>query len=168
MSQYPIITPDHAAYRERILENFVGSEGKSLFRFRGFGDSKFLPDVPKDKVEALLAATFPEEQDFWAKHCLKPMFNYEKLVRNLGFPPQGITTYWSSNCDESDAAIVAEYLTEKRIDAYNQRVFKTVESGNVSYEIRLASQQVKNESDVDEVRKGIRFRITRGDYSNVS
>lgn len=139
-----------------------------IFRFRGFGDTKFLPDVPVEKVETLLAATFPEEPDFWAKHCLKPMFNYVKLVRNLGFPPQGITTYWSANCDESDAAIVAEYLTEKRIDAYNQRVFKTVEDGQVSYEIRLASQQLKNESDVDEVRKDIRFRITRGDYSNVS
>ena len=127
-------------------------------------------------MELLLKDIFVEDADFYTKHCLEPMYDYDHLVRNLGFPPQGITTYWSSNCVAADAVIVSEYLKEKRLDAYNQRVFKRIENDQTSYEIRFASQQLSSDPDatsekllnLDEVRNGIQFRMRRGDYSSVS
>ena len=72
--------------------------------------------------------------------------------------------------------IIWKYLKKKRLDAYNQRVFKQTENGQTSYEIRFASQQPSTEPDttvekllnLDEIRNGIQFRVRRGDYSNVS
>ncbi|XP_003740022.1 dipeptidyl peptidase 3, partial [Galendromus occidentalis] len=154
---------------------YCGAFFSAAGNYRDFGDTKFLPEVPMNKMQTVLRSLFPEDQDFWAEHCLEPMYDYKESVRNLGFPPHGINSYWSSNCNETDAAIVTQYLTEKRLDAYNQRTFKEVVDGKTSYEIRVASRQLSNETDttaekllsLDEDRNGIQFRVRRGDYSSL-
>lgn len=150
---------------------FFGNGGN----YRGFGDTKFVPEVPQEKLKSLLEPLFGAEADFYLEHCLKPMMDYESAVRILGFPPHGITTYWSANCDEGDVKVVAEFLKEKGIDAYNQRVFKTVSEGKTTYEIRFPSAQPSSEADTtreklinkDEIKNGVEFKIRRGDYSSL-
>lgn len=128
-------------------------------------------------MESLLRSVIEKEDiDFYIKHCLRPMYDFRKSVRTINFPPLGVTTYWSSNCNVTDVDVVAAYLREKKLDAYNQRVFKTVqENGQTSYEIRFASQQLSDEPDttheqllnLDEVMNNTQFRVRRGDYSTV-
>jgi len=80
---------------------------------RGFGDSKFVPNLDVEKFRSISRKVLANEFDFFEKHCIKPMFDYSSQLRNLGFPPRGITTYFSANCDESDSKIVTEYLNHK-------------------------------------------------------
>jgi dipeptidyl-peptidase-3 len=48
---------------------------------------------------------------------------------------QGTTTYFSSNCTMEDADRVTQFLKHKGMEAYNGRVFKTVEDGVPTYEV---------------------------------
>jgi dipeptidyl-peptidase-3 len=48
---------------------------------------------------------------------------------------QGTTTYFSSNCTAEDANLVTQFLKHKGMEAYNGRVFKTVEDGIPTYEV---------------------------------
>jgi dipeptidyl-peptidase-3 len=50
---------------------------------------------------------------------------------------QGTTTYFSSNCILEDANLVTQFLKQKNMEAYNSRVFKTVEDGIPTYEVHL-------------------------------
>jgi dipeptidyl-peptidase-3 len=50
---------------------------------------------------------------------------------------QGTTTYFSSNCTLEDANLVTQFLKHKNMEAYNSRVFKTVEDGVPTYEVHL-------------------------------
>ncbi|GFG31542.1 hypothetical protein Cfor_09198 [Coptotermes formosanus] len=83
---------------------------------------------------------------------------------------QGVTTYFSSNCTLEDANLVTQLLKHKNMEAYNSRVFKTVEKGIPTYEIRLASVEMEGDADItqkDIDYMGNRFQITRGDYSKL-
>jgi dipeptidyl-peptidase-3 len=48
---------------------------------------------------------------------------------------QGTTTYFSNNCTLEDANLVTQFLKHKGMEAYNSRVFKTVENGIPTYEV---------------------------------
>jgi len=50
---------------------------------------------------------------------------------------QGVTTYFSSNCTLEDANQVTQLLKHKGMEAYNSRVFKTVQKGIPTYEVGL-------------------------------
>lgn len=81
---------------------------------RGFGDSKFIPNVPVAKMELLAGEVFSgDELAFYKRHCINPMMDYSDKVRSLGFPDNGITTYWSANCKEEDGKFVTEFLNSK-------------------------------------------------------
>jgi hypothetical protein len=50
---------------------------------------------------------------------------------------QGTTTYFSSNCTMEDANLVTQFLKHRNLEAYNSRVFKTMEDGIPTYEVYL-------------------------------
>lgn len=50
---------------------------------------------------------------------------------------QGTTTYFSSNCTLEDANLVTQFMKRQSMEAYNSRVFKTVEDGVPTYEVRV-------------------------------
>lgn len=158
---------------------FAGAFMANGGNYRGFGDTKFVPNVPSEKLTTVAKEVFGVDFEFFNRHCILPMIDYTDNVRTLGFPPQSITNYWSANCVEKDSEIVTEFLNYKRVDAYNHRVFKTAantEGNDVDiYEIRFASEQLSSDSDTtdeklighEEEYKGRKFRFTRGDYSGI-
>ena len=83
--------------------------------YRGFGDSKFVPNLPKAKLEALLKASEAYKQDsafidFVWRNVETRLFGLEVNQLSLGFSPKGTTTYWSSGMTEEDAKIVKKFL----------------------------------------------------------
>uniref|UniRef100_A0A0B6YUJ3 Dipeptidyl peptidase 3 n=1 Tax=Arion vulgaris TaxID=1028688 RepID=A0A0B6YUJ3_9EUPU len=158
----------------------------NMGNYKSFGDTKFIPGVDKSKVEALIKASSAYQKDdgvqkLWDE-VKDRMFSLDSRHTELGFRDKGTTTYYSGNCDQSDAKLAQEFLDSHKISPYNTRLFKTQdESGQVVYEVRLASCA----TDVSEVQgypsgkvlgdynfnskdgKHAKFRVTRGDYSTL-
>ena len=134
-----------------------------------------MPEIDEEKLLSVASEVFGDETEFYKTHCIKPLLDYRNEVRVLDFPPNGITTYWSANCNHEVVGPVVNLLKDFKIDAYNQRVFKKVVNGKASYEIRFPSQQLDRDEDTTyeklinktEKRDGAKFRFTRGDYSLV-
>lgn len=143
--------------------------------YKGFGDSKIVPGLPIEKLERLVKASKAYKDDpsginFLWDNCSKAMYSLEDQMKQLGLGNKGITTYFSSNCDTKDASLVKLFLKDQNMDAYNSRVFKTVQETGVHYEARLASSQCGDLSNITKsgiVFEDATFSITRGDYGKL-
>lgn len=143
--------------------------------YKGFGDSKILPDLSEEKLEALVKITkaYQEDPDQLGKlyeSVKKGIFSLTDREKMLGFKDAGITTYFSSNCTQDDADLVDEYLKSKKREAWNCRTFKSEENGKTVYDIKLASVLTTDDPKItlgEEEFKGNYFKITRGDHSGL-
>ncbi|XP_071079546.1 dipeptidyl peptidase 3-like isoform X1 [Haliotis cracherodii] len=160
----------------------------NMGNYKSFGDSKFIPNLPKEKMEKLIlnsaaAAADPGGiQSLWnSVQC--PMYSLEARDKELGLGEKGTTTYFSQNCDKRDGEIAQEFMNKMDLSPYNTRLFKTEDKSTSLpvYEIRLASVEtaasgdipgVKTENGLGEhqytsadVAGPITFKVTRGDYS---
>lgn len=151
--------------------------------YKSFGDSKIIPNLPKDKFEIIVKSSKAYEDksnkldDIWSK-MNKMLYSLDGKLKSLGLGDKGITTYFSSNCTEDDVHIVKEFMQSNKLEAYNNRCFKTTEKYGESnnetrdvYEIRLASLEDSNDNDnitmPEVIFEGAKFKVTRGDYSKL-
>ncbi|CRL05541.1 CLUMA_CG018025, isoform A [Clunio marinus] len=144
--------------------------------YKGFGDSKILPGLDKDKMELIIKSSKAYQDEtavierLWNEVQI-PIYSLTDENKSLGLKGEGITTYFSSNCTKEDAELVAEWMKTKKLEAYICRTFKTVDgNGKAHYEIRLASAEVGDASGItmpSEDYNGANFRVTRGDYSEL-
>jgi len=135
--------------------------------YKGFGDSKIIPGLDKDKFEAILklSPNWSELQSFWSD-IGNVIYDLRQGNACLGFPPDACTTYFSKNCTKADSDLVNTFLKDKKFEAYMTRCFKTTGSdGKVEYEIRSASENISKGNT--EEYKGARFTFTTGDYSKL-
>uniref|UniRef100_A0A803TDX5 Dipeptidyl peptidase 3 n=1 Tax=Anolis carolinensis TaxID=28377 RepID=A0A803TDX5_ANOCA len=116
----------------------------NMGNYKSFGDTKFVPNLPKEKLKQLVWKSqafkdHPEEMEALWGRCGDLMFSLEPTQKHLGLSGQGISTYFSSNCSMEDAKRAQDFLDSQSISAYNTRLFKKEVDGKVSYEVRLAS-----------------------------
>ncbi|XP_063702083.1 dipeptidyl peptidase 3-like [Culicoides brevitarsis] len=150
---------------------FLGNMGN----YKGFGDSKILPDLEETKFEALVkkSKAFVEDPEKVGKlfeSVKSSIFSLTDREKMLGLKDAGITTYFSSNCTRDDADLVDEFMKSKKREAWNCRTFKTEEGGKVVYDIKLASVLTTDDPKItlpEEEFKGKFFKITRGDHSEL-
>lgn len=147
--------------------------------YKGFGDSKILPGLSETKFESLVKMTKayeddPEKIDDLLNRSKTVIFSLTDRQKTLGLKPDGITTFFSSNCTKEDANIVDEYLKAKKLELWNARTFKTVENGENVYDIRFASCLTGTDNGEacsvvrsEENFNGHVFKLTRGDYSEI-
>lgn len=151
--------------------------------YKSFGDSKIIPNLPKEKLDSILRASaaykkMPQEiGDIWNK-IQDSVYSLDERVKSLGLGSKGITTYFSSNCTHEDAELVNEFMQSKGLESYNTRCFKTTETVEDSgvkkvinlYDIKLASVEESADPKItvpEETFKDARFKVTRGDYGNI-
>lgn len=150
----------------------------NMGNYKSFGDTKFVPNLPKDKLEALVRGSQAFQEDptemeaLWgSSSCL--IYSLEDRQKQLGLGDKGITTYFSGNCCLEDAELAQRFLDSKKLSAYNTRLFKRDNGGKPSYEVRLASA-VQKDCAVDGERESScgsfsfedkEFIVKRGDYS---
>uniref|UniRef100_A0A8C4ZST8 Dipeptidyl peptidase 3 n=1 Tax=Gadus morhua TaxID=8049 RepID=A0A8C4ZST8_GADMO len=116
----------------------------NMGNYKSFGDTKFIPNLPKDKLKALVFASQsfkeqPGEMEALWDSCSSALFSLEGKQKQLGLGSKGITTYFSGNCGLEDAELAQKFLDFQKLSAYNTRLFKTEKGGKMSYEVRLAS-----------------------------
>ncbi|TFK11990.1 39S ribosomal protein L3, mitochondrial [Platysternon megacephalum] len=151
----------------------------NMGNYKSFGDTKFVPNLPKDKLRRLIwqSQAFqeqPEEMKSLWDRCGELMFSLDPQQRQLGLREKGTTTYFSGNCCLEDAQLAQKFLDSQNISAYNTRLFKEKDkAGQTCYEVRLASV-LGTDAPVDhelspKLRsfefEGCTFRVTRGDYA---
>ncbi|XP_022594632.1 dipeptidyl peptidase 3 isoform X1 [Seriola dumerili] len=150
----------------------------NMGNYKSFGDTKFIPNLPKDKLKALVWASqaFQEQsaemEALWDS-CSCLLYSLEDRQKQLGLGDKGITTYFSGNCCLEDAELAQKFLDSKKLSAYNTRLFKKDNGGKACYEVRLASA-VQKDCAVDgecETCCGSfnfedkEFTVKRGDYA---
>ncbi|KAG9338203.1 hypothetical protein JZ751_026955 [Albula glossodonta] len=151
----------------------------NMGNYKSFGDTKFIPNLPKDKLKALVwqSQAFqesPTEMEALWNNCGQLMYSLEDKQKQLGLGDKGITTYFSGNCCLEDAELAQKFLDSKNLSAYNTRLFKEEGAeGKRCYQVRLASAE-KKDSSADgegETRCGryefedAVFHVRRGDYA---
>ncbi|GFT41757.1 dipeptidyl peptidase 3 [Nephila pilipes] len=157
---------------------YVSGIFSSFGNYRGFGDTKFIPDLEKEKFVQLLRASkygelFPQEMECFLSRCLESIYSLDDKKRQLGFPHTGTTTYLSKNFTPEDNDIVTDFLKKKNIEVFNSRLFKTIDdTGKSCYEIRLASilnadDEEEREFLISESINSHKFIVTRGDYGEL-
>lgn len=144
--------------------------------YKGFGDTKFVPNLSKEAFESIIKASKAFENDnthitkLW-QNTQNSMFNLASRLTSLGLSDKGITTYFSSNCTKEDSDLVNDWLKTKCIEAYNCRTFKTVaHDGLPIYTCHLASSETSAKPPLTmdkEKYKNSYFQVTRGDYSSL-
>lgn len=109
--------------------------------YKGMGDSKIIPNLSMEKLEAFLHSTkafqsHPQLLEEWNQ--IKGLL-YDLSPRKcyLGLGEKGTTTYFSSNCTQEDSEIVNRYFKSINLEGYNNRVFKTSSNGKTHYEVYL-------------------------------
>ena len=143
--------------------------------YKSFGDSKIIPNLPKDKFETLIKSSkaykdnSKDIEKIWNR-IQNIMYNINGKLKSLGLGEKGVTTYFSANCTDKDAELVNEFMQKKGLESYNARCFKTT-AGNIdTYEIRLACVKTDNDPHItlpEETFQNAKFKITRGDYSKL-
>ncbi|XP_021378701.1 dipeptidyl peptidase 3-like [Mizuhopecten yessoensis] len=158
----------------------------NMGNYKSFGDSKIIPNLPKEKFEALVMKSAACQKDASGMKALwdsvsERMFGLSEREKELGLGEKGTTSYFSANCDLDDAKIAQEFLTAKDLSPYNTRLFKTTEKGKTCYEVKLASAATGDgvipgcqegilgchEFTPTLTSKACTFRVTRGDYSQL-
>uniref|UniRef100_A0A8C7W6P8 Dipeptidyl peptidase 3 n=1 Tax=Oncorhynchus mykiss TaxID=8022 RepID=A0A8C7W6P8_ONCMY len=144
----------------------------NMGNYKSFGDTKFIPNLPKENLKALVwqSQAFqdsPSEMEALWDSCSTLLYSLEDKQKQLGLGDKGITTYFSGNCCLEDAELAQKFLDSKNLSAYNTRLFKKKSEGKSCYEVRLASAVQEGESDYFLFLKDRVFTVSRGDYDHL-
>ncbi|XP_069501035.1 dipeptidyl peptidase 3 [Ambystoma mexicanum] len=150
----------------------------NMGNYKSFGDTKFIPNLPKDKFHELVRKSTAfqlqkEEMESLWESCGDLMYSLEPRQQSLGLGDKGTTTYFSDNCTLEDAELAQKFLDSKNISAYNTRLFKHASDEEPVYEVRLASVNTEDSPVETEMSNklmcfdfdGARFTVNRGDYA---
>lgn len=129
---------------EQFLEYFA-LVYSNMGNYTSFGDSKFVPAIPKETFAKIVASAGagPAEMD---AALLEEIYDLHDSKLTLDYPPKGISRYYSPNITREDAVAANDFLASKKIDGVNTRVFKE-EDGTLV--IRVAAAQEKHVPAVD-------------------
>ena len=145
---------------------FYGNMGN----YKGFGDSKFVPNLEEDRMDLLVKSTKAYKDNTEMMEALwqsvkEPMFSLTDHQKQLGLGEKGITKYFTPNCGQADSDLVNRFFKSKNLEGYINRVIKTEADGKVTYEIRHAG--AKDAELYKEEFEGCLFRVTTGDYNEL-
>ncbi|CAG0890395.1 unnamed protein product [Cyprideis torosa] len=128
--------------------------------YKGYGDTKFVPDIPRAKFDELMKAVGDETLLKLYDELADDLFSLNERNVHLGLSPKGVTTYHSSNISLEDSDLVARFLEKNEIPAWNSRLFKVDEN---SYEVRLAAALTGSKTET-KTFEGKSFKVVAGDY----
>ncbi|CAG9762167.1 unnamed protein product [Ceutorhynchus assimilis] len=148
----------------KALYVYAGGVFANAGNYKGFGDTKIIPNIEQERLEKLLEVSrvWLEIQPLWNK-IKDSIYDLGPGKTYLGYHPQGLTTYLSKNITPEDTTKVQDWLKSRKIECYNTRLFKTEQNGKVLYEIRMASEEKKDPEIFED--GNVTYSITYGDYS---
>jgi len=135
---------------------FLGNLGN----YKSFGDTKFIPRLPKASFERIVKASGRPEVERLFSECADRMYALSpESVLMLGYPPSHCSTYYSANVVKEEIDLVQRFLESKNINVYNTRLFKNDQG---EFVVKFASGEVLPSSK--HVFEGKTIRMEYGDY----
>ncbi|VVC90189.1 unnamed protein product [Leptidea sinapis] len=133
---------------------YAGGVFANSGNYKGFGDTKFVPNLSDGSFELIVKSSKAYKNDsthlskLW-QNTRSTIYSITPRLTSLGLADKGVTTYFSSNCTESDSNLVNDWMKTKRIEAYMCRTFKTTaEDGMWKRHQSLHSQWIKRNTRV--------------------
>ncbi|KAK7198855.1 metallo-peptidase, Clan M-, Family M49 [Novymonas esmeraldas] len=123
-----------------------------------FGDTKFIPSIPKEKFASLVSSS--AGQPTLDPALLDAIYDLREDKRTLGFPSKGVSAYYGPTITHEDIVAANDFLAAKKMSGINTRVFKQ-EDGTLV--VRVAA--VTERSVPAEQHNGRAFVLHYGDYS---
>lgn len=142
----------------------------NMGNYKGFGDSKFVPNLSVEKLSQLVKASEAYKADKegiseLVEAVKVPMYSLADKEKQLGLGDKGVTKYFTPNCNLEDSDLINRFFKSKSLEGYINRAIKTVEGGKTLYEIRNAA--VDQSTLLEEEFEGCTMKITTGDYSDL-
>lgn len=139
------------------LAQFLGNLGN----YKSFGDSKFIPRIPRATFEKIVYASGKEKAISLAHQCCDLIYALvpESLLL-LGFPPDHTTTYYTTNVTKEEIDIVQRFVEEKKLSAYNTRLTKSEQE---VLTLRIASAELKPQAKIQ--FEGRQIILEYGDHA---
>jgi len=144
----------------------------NMGNYKGFGDTKIVPDVLPEMFEKIVKASKAFADDGEAMETLwnavkVPMFSLSDREKQLGLGKKGVTTYFTPNCTNEDSDLVNRFFKQNNMEGYINRVFKVPKEGDDGrdlFEIRHAAAENSVISE-RQVFENSDFIVTAGDYN---
>ncbi|GLA82540.1 hypothetical protein AtubIFM56815_006725 [Aspergillus tubingensis] len=173
LAQKTNVSDEHLRYFLEYATQFLGNCGN----YKGFGDSKFIPRLPVEALQALASATPKTKAAFdLANSTGGGIYETDEQSRmHLGYPEGGhMTTYYpdSPSITKDEITAIGDLMEQKGLPLENTRLKKT-ESGD--FELLIASgvssppvrDRDLGDADIFELDgklKGKTLRLVFGDY----
>ncbi|WPA96654.1 uncharacterized protein RHO25_001262 [Cercospora beticola] len=158
------ISDDHLKHFLSFSAQFLGNTGN----YKSFGDSKFIPRIPKEKFAAL--AKTSENASRLFQQVEGVLYDSSSVPQlHLGYPEQGhISTYYpdSPGIKTAEIAAISDFFKEKQLMPENTRLRKT-SAGD--FELLVASAVTEPaQRDLKETEwtvDGKKVRLVFGDHA---
>ena len=146
--------------------NYFALVCANLGNYMSFGDNKIIPRLSKESMNKFFAIVFTECLEDYVPLCDK-IYSLENNEKLLGYPPDNVSSYFTSNLTKDEIDIVDEYIVKTKLEGWNTRLVKLDSEETPLYIILLASALIPEEKHIIgiEVYKGMHISIGYGDYS---
>lgn len=115
----------------------------NMGNYKSFGDTKFVPKAPVEQFRAFLLSSKLDSSIITRlfDDVKVRMYSLSPRNRQLGLGREnGVTTYFSPNCEESDAELAGRFLNSIKLSPYNTRLFKHEKAdGSLHYIVMVSS-----------------------------
>lgn len=134
--------------------------------YLSFGDTKFVPSIPAEKVDRIVEAAAEVSGDaeleaLW-QSVREPMYALDPEVRALGLGDAGVSRYYSDGIDREEIDLVSAFMKERGLEAWNTRLFED-EDGT----LRLRIASVLEQPVFVHTFQGRKIAVERGDFADV-
>ena len=167
------VSDEHVRFFLEYATQFLGNCGN----YKGFGDTKFIPRLPVEALEALASGTPETKAAFQKANSTGGGFfeTSQQALMHLGYPEDGhMTTYYpdSPSITKDDITAIGDLMEKKGLPLENTRLRKNA-SGD--FELLIASgisappARERDLGDVDTLEleghlKGKKVRFVFGDH----
>ena len=162
-------TDEESLNYKYILEyaaNFYYNSGN----FLGFGDTKFIPRISKEKLTEL---TPPNLQGL-LNECIDDMYLLENGKVILGYSPHGVTTYYEpSDISEDEIVVVNKVIVQNNLKLENTKIIR--DDNKKRYNVCLPSIEIDTEGKqigevtvpINGANQTLPVYLTKGRYSEI-
>lgn len=110
--------------------------------YLGFGDTKFIPRVPKESLREITPSNLHNLLD----DCIEDIYSLEKGKLELGFSPEGVTTYYDpSDITKEEVESVNQVIAGKGLKIENTKIVR--DDLKNRYNVLLPSVQVDDKGE---------------------